>query len=349
MSDTAANMHDAGIRDASGGRMAESVEHKFLSETALDIMEGSTNARLFNCKESGRKRFDFSCNLTRDWTRAISGQTLWMHNRDGIDKDIRTLLTDDEASATVYVARDAVATRGRVDEIIRDYRNSPLRPHLAKLRIFWVPADFTADDEQARAVVRDGLRHDIYQDLLLRVALGGITAEDVRKFASSGNLGYPVWILNQISQEGYFDNYTRASKRYMIGIPTLKQEILRLELTGMVSREGNAHGLIRVTEKGQAMLDISARLHRHLSGDSKETEEFLYICKLLDVDFSTLTDSDREANFTLYEGNEKNIPFGHHASNTELMFACLFYASQHGEIRWSRQRFVLPGFESSES
>ncbi|MGW0093144.1 hypothetical protein ACWDWS_29590 [Streptomyces sp. NPDC003328] len=329
--------------------MAESVEHTFLSETALDIMEESANAQLFNCKESGRKRFDFACDLTRDWTRAVSGQTLWKHDRDGIDKDIRTLLTDDEASAAVYVARDAVATRGRVDEIIRDYRNSPLRPSLAKLRIFWIPADFDADNERAREVVRDGLRQDIYHDLLIRVALGGITSQDVRNFAISGRLGYPVWILNQISKDGYLDNYTSASKRYRIGVPSLKEEILRLELTGMVSREGSTHGLIQATEKGHAMLDISARLHGYLSGSAEEGEEFLYICKLLGIDFSTLTDGDQKADFAFYEANRENVPLGHRADNTALMLACLFYSSQHDEIEWSPQRFVLPRSEGPAS
>jgi hypothetical protein len=232
-----------------------------------------------------------------------------------------------------------------VDEIIRDYRNSPLRPSLAKLRIFWIPADFDADDEQAREVVRAGLRHDIYQDLLLRVALGGITSQDVRNFAISGRMGYPVWILNQISKDGYLDNYTSASKRYRIGIPSLKEEILGLELTGMVSREGNVHGLIQATEKGHAMLDISARLHGYLSGKTEEGEEFLYICKLLGIDFSTLTNGDQKADFAFYEANRDNFPFGHRADNTALMLACLFYSSQHGAIEWSPQRFMLPPSE----
>ncbi|MFC8877718.1 hypothetical protein [Streptomyces ardesiacus] len=322
--------------------MAESVEHNFLSETALTIMEESANAKLFTCKESGRKRFDFSCDITRDWTRAVSGQTLWKHDRDGIDKDLRTLLTDDEASAALYVARDSVATRGRMDEIIRDYRNSPLRASLSKLRIFWIPADFDADDERAREVVRHGLRHDIYQDLLLRVALGGITSQDVRNFAISGRLGYPVWILTQISKDGFLDNYTKASKRYRMGIPALKEEVLRLQLTGMVSREENAHGLIQVTEKGHAMLDICAHLYRYLSGENEESEEFLYICKLLGMEFPLLKPDGQRVDFGFYEAKKETLPFGHLANNAQLMLTCLYYSSQHGEIEWRPPRFRLP-------
>jgi hypothetical protein len=322
--------------------MAESVEHTFLSETALNIMEESANTQLFGCRESGRKKFDFSCDLTKDWTRAVSGQTLWKHDRDGIDKDLRTLLTDDETAAAVYVARDSVATRGRVEEIIQDYRRSPLRKNLSRLRIFWIPADFDADDEKARTVVRAGLRNDVYRDLLMRVALGGITHQDVRNFAISGRLGLPVWLLGQLSRDEYLDNYTRASKRYGIGIPSLKEEILRLELTGIVSREeGKYYGLVQVTEKGQAMLDICARLHGYLSGKWEEGEEFLYICKLLDIDFTTLH-PDGQVDFSFYEENKDNIPFGHAADNTALMLACLYYTSQNGPLEWGDRHFTIP-------
>ncbi|MGW3982086.1 hypothetical protein [Streptomyces mirabilis] len=322
--------------------MAESAEHTFLSETALNIMEESANSQLFGCRESGRKKFDFSCDLTKNWTRAVSGQTLWRHDRDGIDKDLRTLLTDDEAAAAVYVARDAVATRGRVEEIIRDYRRSPLRESLSKLRIFWIPADFDADDEKARTVVRAGLRNDVYRDLLMRVALGGITSQDVRNFAISGRLGLPVWLLVQLGRDEYLDNYTRASKRYGIGIPSLKEEILRLELIGILSREESKYyGLIQVTEKGRAMLDICARLHNYLSGKREEGEEFLYICKLLGIDFTTLH-PDGQVNFSFYEDNKDGIPFGHSADNTALMLSCLYYASQNGPLEWNDRHFALP-------
>lgn len=328
--------------------MAGSVEHTFLSETALEIMEESANAQLFACREVERKRFDFGCNLTRDWTRAISGQTLWKHDGDAIDKDLRTLLTDDEASAAVYVVRDSTRTRGRLDEIIRDYRRSQL-PSLAKLRVFRIPADFDADDELSRNVVREGLRRDIYRDLLLQVALGGITPQDVRNFAGSGRLGYPAWILNQISKDGYVDNYTSASKRYEIGVPSLKEELLRLELTGMLSREENPYGLLQVTEKGHAILDICAHLYAYLAGHEGENSEFLYICRLLEMDFSTIIPEGLRASFEFFDANRETIPFGHRANNAALMLACLYYSSQHGEIEWRPPRFKLPGSEEITS
>ncbi|MFG3239530.1 MULTISPECIES: hypothetical protein [unclassified Streptomyces] len=321
--------------------MAESVEHAFLSDTALDVIKEASKSQLFGCKESGRKRFDFSCDLTRDWERVVSGQTLWRHDRDGIDKDLRTLLTDSETAAAVYVARDTVATRGRVEEVIRDYRNSPLRPNLSKLRIFWVPADFDADSEEGRAVVRGGLRHEIHRDLLLTVALGGLSSVDVREFCRSGRLGCSPWLLAQIAKDGYAGNYTHASKRYGMGVPALKEELLRLELTGMLSREVNDHGLIGVTEKGRAMLDICAYLHAYLSGSASGGDELLYVCSLLGIDFSEISSGGQKVDFDFYRTNQRDLHPVALAGNSTLILNSLYWTSQYGEIEWPLPRYGL--------
>ncbi|MEV0302092.1 hypothetical protein [Streptomyces prasinus] len=321
--------------------MPESVEHAFLTETALDVMQEASRSQLFACKESGRKRFDFSCDLSRDWVRAVSGQTLWRHDRDGIDKDLRTLLTDPEASAVVYVARDAVATRGRVEEVIRDYRNSPLRPNLPKLRIFWVPADFDADNEEGRKVVRGGLRHDMHRDLLLTVALGGLSKMDVREFARSGRMGCSPWLLAQIAKDGYVGNYTHASKRYGMGIPALKEELLRLQLTGMLSREENEHGLTAVTGKGRAMLDICSYLYVYLSGAAPESDEVLYICSLLGIDFSEIDSNGQKVNFDFYRYKKEDLLPVSRAGNSTLILNCLYWSSQYGEIEWPLPQYGL--------
>ncbi|MEU0692093.1 hypothetical protein [Streptomyces uncialis] len=317
--------------------MAASVEHSFLSETALNIMEESAKSQLFSCKEAGRKRFDFACDLTRDWTRVVSGQTLWKHDRDGVDKDIRTLLADEDAAAVVYVARDSVSVRGRVEEVIRDYRNTPLRDSLSKLRIFWVPSDFDADDENARLIVREGLRRDISRDLLLRVALGDLTADQVRGFTSSGRMGFPLWLLAGIAKVGYVENFTNASKRWRIGVPIIKEELLRLTMTGLVSRDepGPYRGLIQVSDKGRAMLDICAHLHGFLSGASAENPELLYICKLLGVDFSSISPEGGKVDFDFFESNKDLFLPLSGASNTVLLLTCLYYSAQWRDGEWS--------------
>ncbi|MER7693368.1 hypothetical protein [Streptomyces sp. NPDC097610] len=99
--------------------------------------------------------------------------------------------------------------------------------------------------------------------------------------------------------------------------------------------------MIQVTEKGRAMLDICARLHNYLSGKREEGEEFLYICKLLGIDFTTLH-PDGQVNFSFYEDNKEGIPFGHSADNTALMLSCLYYASQNGPLEWSDRHVALP-------
>lgn len=221
-----------------------------------------------------------------------------------------------------------------------------MRASLSKLRIFWIPADFNADDEISREVVRDSLQRDMYKDLLLKIALGGITSQDVRNFAISGRLGFPPWILSKIKEDGYLDNYTSASRRYKVGIPSLKEELLRLELTGMLSREENTHGLIRVTEKGRAMLDICAHLHQHLSGMTDASEEFLYICQLLDMDFGSLALGGQQVNFDVFRENQNSFRLGHEADNATLLLACLFFSSQHGEIEWRPSTSALPSGEN---
>lgn len=65
--------------------MSESDEHKFLSGKTLDVLEGMSHTGLYTYKETERKKFDFTCDLVRDWSRLISGQTLWKHS-EGIDK-----------------------------------------------------------------------------------------------------------------------------------------------------------------------------------------------------------------------------------------------------------------------
>lgn len=71
-----------------GGALSESDEHAFLSGRTIDLLSDMSQAGLYGFKESDRKKFDFTCNLVRDWSRLISGQTLWKHS-EGIEKDLR--------------------------------------------------------------------------------------------------------------------------------------------------------------------------------------------------------------------------------------------------------------------
>ncbi|PXX53414.1 hypothetical protein DFR70_12725 [Nocardia tenerifensis] len=83
--------------------MTESVEHKFLSECVAQALSEMAKTRLYAYVEAERRKCDFACELDRDWSRPLVGQTLWSHI-EGVDKDIRTILLNSEAEICVYVA-----------------------------------------------------------------------------------------------------------------------------------------------------------------------------------------------------------------------------------------------------
>ncbi|MYR97881.1 MULTISPECIES: hypothetical protein [unclassified Streptomyces] len=269
--------------------MAESPEHSFLSSAALEVMEEASSSKLFSYKEGERKRFDFSCDLARDWSKLVSGQTLWKHT-EGIDKDIRILLADPETSVSVYVARDAVKNRALFQEVVSDYRSSPVRDRLSRLRVFWVPGDFDADDEAARGLVYRLLRENFTNDLLLKVALGGIGASDVKSFATSRRPGYPLRILSHIGRNGH-GSMTVTGKSLSISSAILKEEIQRLFLLGFIESEYLLGGIYRISEKGRVVLDICSRLNDYLNGGLSVNPSFEYICGLLGVNYASIDPS----------------------------------------------------------
>jgi hypothetical protein len=179
----------------------------------------------------------------------------------------------------------------------------------------------------------------MHRDLLLTVALGGLSGTDVREFSRSGRMGCSPWLLAQIAKDRYVGNYTHASKRYGMGVPALKEELLRLLLTGMLSREENEHGLIAVTGKGRAMLDICAYLHAYLSGSASESEELLYVCSLLGIDFSEINSNEKKVDFDFYRNNQQYLHPVARAGNATLILNSLYWTSQYGEIEWPLPRY----------
>ncbi|MFF2187875.1 hypothetical protein [Streptomyces sp. NPDC058155] len=266
--------------------MAESAEHSFLSSAALRVMEEASSSKLFGYKEGERKRFDFSCDLARDWSKVVSGQTLWKHT-EGIDKDIRILLADPETSVSVYVARDAVKNRALFHEVVGDYRSSPVRDRLTRLRVFWVPSDFDADDESARDLVYRLLRENVTNDLLMKVALGGISKADLKSFVTSGRPGYPIRVLSYISRNGH-GSMTVTGRNLSISSSVLKEEIQRLFLIGLIESEYLLGGIYRISEKGRVVLDVCSRLNDYLNGELANSPSFEYICSLLGINYTAI-------------------------------------------------------------
>ena len=176
--------------------MAESVEHSFLKNVATEILSDFSNSRLYGFKETERKKFDMSCMLERDWSRPLVGQVLWRH-AEGIEKDIRTLLSDQESEIQLYVASDTVKHHALFEEVVTDYKKTSLADNLWKLKTIWVPSDFDADKEKHRNTAKDIIQRQIVNDLLFNVVFGNLTRSDFSHFCySSGTPGLNIAILH---------------------------------------------------------------------------------------------------------------------------------------------------------
>ncbi|MER7479499.1 hypothetical protein ABTX60_17975 [Streptomyces sp. NPDC126510] len=314
--------------------MAQSAEHDFLSHAALKIMESASRSQLFGYTEGQRKRFDFSCDLKKDWSKVVAGQTLWKHGGDGIDKDLRTLLHEEDIAAAVYIARHESRSRARFAEVTQDYLKT-MRASLTRLRVFWVPTDFDADDEQAREAVYNSLREEITKDLLLQVALGGLTQQNVTQFASSRRPGLPLRILSYVGEHGY-RNHRSAAKDLAVDPNALRLEIERLSLIGFLASDSLQGGLYGVTDSGNAILDVCSRLRAYLNGDlgdNNANADFEYICSLLGIDYPSIPIT---TSLLIGEADiDIQVP-------TALLLQHVAQADADGSVNWSDPYFRLP-------
>lgn len=207
--------------------MAESPEHKFLSESAVRIMEEGSASRLYACMEAERSRYDYTCQLANGLRTIASGQTLWKNSR-GVEKDIRTLLSASESDVLVYVARGTMSNRALLSEVVSDYRKTMPAEGLRKLRVFWVPESFNADRDHDRELVYELLKREITSDLLLSVVLGGLDKRDVAAFTSWCNgSGLHLAVLAHTARSG-FGNFTHLAKAVGAGPAPAKQAVIML-------------------------------------------------------------------------------------------------------------------------
>ncbi|MFF0624697.1 hypothetical protein [Streptomyces sp. NPDC004296] len=306
-------------------------------------MDTASKSGLYTYKEGKRNLFDFSCELVKDWSKAVSGQTLWTHNRDGIDKDLRTLLTENDVSAAVYVARHSTANKARVAEVAGAYKETPLGERLSRLRVFWIPGDFDADDETAREDIYNSLKEEMTRDLLIHVTLGGLTATDVARFATSPRPGYPLSILSHVKHHG-FGNLTHTSKLLGISTSTLKDEIQRLFLLGMLESDYLTGGVYRIGDRGNAILDVCSRLRDYLNGSLGDNKEFEHVCRLLGIEYLKIDASmgDKIGYRRVSVGNGKTELRYDTENPTAFLMTHVYQASLDGSVVWHDPYFELP-------
>lgn len=271
--------------------MAESAEHQFLSECVTGVLSQLSRTNLYAYVEAERRKFDFACELVRDWSRPLVGQTLWRHTA-GVDKDLRTMLLDPDAEICAYVARDTVKARRLLSEVMKDFRSSgaPVAPH--RLRVFWVPQDFDADDETQRQLVTELLGESVGRDILMNVVFGNLSAEDVRFFVrTSGLAGLHLALLYVISTTREpslgTPHWRTRDLATQLGVSpgAVRERLLRLLGCGFLAQFGGGATLTRTTLKGRVFLDLCGELHRQTSA-GRMSAEMRQILRLLEMRYA---------------------------------------------------------------
>jgi hypothetical protein len=268
--------------------MSESAEHDFLKQVILEVLEEFSRLRLYGLTEAARRRFDFSCRLERDWSRLLTGQAAWRHG-SGIEKDVRTLLTDTESEIKAYVARDTLAHRRLLDETVADYRHvTTIEPF--RFKVFWVPSDFDADDEWHRNLVREKLKAEIVEDILFKVLFGEVDARSFRPLLdTTGRLDVILALLVHVAEYGMG---SLAMPAAMLGVSpsTVERRRIALHTAGLIrGLEGTL--VAEISPSGRAVLDILVRLDQQRTSGTF-TPELAYIlgrlgCPIEEIDPKT--------------------------------------------------------------
>lgn len=262
--------------------MPESAEHQFLKTEFLNVLENFSALKLYGFTESDRRKFDLSCLIDRDFARPLVGQTLWKHKR-GIEKDLRTLITDKESEIKVYLAKDSTSYHSIFEEIIGDYKQTEFGKGLFKIKPIWIPSDFDADKIKHQQVVKSIVKNQIVDDILFNIVFGNLTSENISFFLDvSGIPGLNLIILYHVATVG-FVNYPDLSKKLGGVSPgPLREKILVLCGAGFLQRPTPGASLYHVSAKGRLFLDLVKRIYSEFQS-SDISEELAYILMKLDV------------------------------------------------------------------
>lgn len=261
--------------------MAESVEHNFLSEQFLSVVEEMSRVKLYGLTEPDRKMFDFACVFQRDWRRPLVGQTLWKHSA-GIDKDVRTLLSSIDADIWAYVVRDTIKNRALLHEAVRDYRRSRYSDELFKLKVIWIPADFDADNELARSVMAEHLRNSVTSDILFNVIFGNLSANDVRIFLGATRMdGLNLVVLQDLATRE-FVSLAEMGRRLEVSAGPLRERILSLLASGMIWHLDDESTYF-ASLRGRVFLELLKRIWEGVMRRSC-SPELLFILSVLGIE-----------------------------------------------------------------
>ena len=273
-------------------------EHFFLSNQLDRSLIKYASNRLFGVLEAERKTFDYACLLERDFSRPLICQTLWSH-REGIEKDLRTLLHDRDAKIKLYIFKDTIRHRNKIDEIVRGYKgNSSLKPLLAGLRLFPVPSDFDANSDDHRHWMETFIDKKILEDLLFSVIFGRITSHDFKVFLNAIGIEEKFALLeisvSDTSMINSKNDIARAMKgrnsRASQSLSRLLEIFNALGIIQYIWEEGGFK--LAATAKGRLLYDLFCLLAYESQTNScwsDETQEILVYLGCNDISFMNIT------------------------------------------------------------
>lgn len=234
----------------------QSIEHQFITDCFLEILEEHSRSNLYSYKEAERGGFDFACQLHKAKTTSIVGQTLKSHAA-GIEKDLNWLLLDKDDSLPIYLYSDTAAHSARIGEVIRKFKRF-LPERVSLLRLYPYP-EFDATVKSERDEIRTILTSTVIDDLILGTLLGNLTRTDIEIFVlGCGIPGLLPASLEYIAVEGFF-NYSDVGRGVGAHPSVARDRVKTLHSAGMLKYLENG-GLYFITQRGKSFLEICAKI-----------------------------------------------------------------------------------------
>lgn len=238
----------------------DSPEHQAIAEAIDEAVQSIADSRLIGVFEAQRRTFDYACLTRRDLARPLVAQVLWKHE-DGLEKDIRTLLFDDESLIRVLAVRDATRTLATLEDILHSYRAHPeLNRRLRGLKIFRIPAEFDADEEKEREWLREDLKRAFTQDIAFAILFGGFTRQVFTTFlAHNGPFGLKYAVLDEIVKNGQTHMPTFKERLGYSTNGPIREALTMLNATGLTQGWASSNCYFP-TIRGRFLLDFTRRI-----------------------------------------------------------------------------------------